>query len=448
MKSTFWAVLILPGLLASAATAQGPDQADKPQALRQWQHWRGPLATGAAPHGDPPITWNEQTNVKWKVAVPGRGSSTPVIWGDDLFVATAVDTGRAAKPADLPKLPPNLDNKTTAPTTYHQFLLICYDRQTGKVRWQQTACERVPHEGHHPSHSYAAGSPTTDGKHVWVSFGSGGVYCYDLKGKLQWQRDLGPLYTRLGWGEASTPVLHGDNLVLNWDQEVGSRLIVLDANSGKLRWQVDREEPTTWNTPLVVAHKGLTQVIVNGTNKVRSYDLATGKVLWQCGGQTLNAIPSPLAADGVAYVMSGYKGAAAIAVPLDARGDLTDSDKLLWKYKKGTPYVPSPLLVDGKLYFTQELNNLFTCLDAKTGKPYFEQIRLPGVNSFYASPVAAGGRIYLVDRDGVTLVLKQSTKVEVLATNELDDTIDASPAVVGRQLFLRGHKYLYCIEAP
>jgi len=181
---------------------------------------------------------------------------------------------------------------------------------------------------------------------------------------------------------------------------------------------------------------------------VRSYDLATGKLLWQCGGQTLNAIPSPLAADGVAFIMSGYKGAAAIAVPLDARGDLTDSDKLLWKHKKGTPYVPSALLVDGKLYFTQALDNLFTCLDPKTGKPFFEQVRLPKVSSFYASPVSAGGRIYLVDRDGMTLVLKQSTKVEVLATNELDDNIDASPAVVGRQLFLRGHKYLYCIEAP
>jgi outer membrane protein assembly factor BamB len=442
MNRVFLVVLVFAGF-ASAAAAGGKDL--KP--AEQWPHWRGPLATGAAPHGDPPVTWDEKTNIKWKVAVPGRGSSTPVVWGDCVFVATAIDTGRVAKAEDLPKTDPKLEKKTKAPNTYHRFVLICFDRATGRPRWVRIAAERVPHEGHHPSHSYAAGSPTTDGKHVWVSFGSFGVYCYNFAGQLQWQRDLGLMNTRLGWGEASTPVLHGDNLVLNWDQEVGSRLIVLDAGTGKTRWQVERDEPTTWNTPLVVEHKGKTQVVVNGTNKVRSYDLATGNVLWQCGGQTLNAIPSALAADGVAFIMSGYRGAAAVAVTLDAEGDVTGTDKVLWKYGKGTPYVPSPLLVDGKLYFTQTNDNLFTCLDAKTGKPYFEQVRLKGVESFYASPVAAAGRIYLVDREGTTLVLKQGTKVEVLATNTLDDAIDGSPVVVGRQLFLRGHKYLYCIEA-
>ncbi len=442
MRQLILGVLIWPWL--SVAALAGGDKT----AAYQWGHWRGPLACGVAPHGDPPTTWDEKTNVKWKAAVPGRGSSTPVVWGDRVFVATAVDTGRAAKPADLPKVPPELEKKTKAPSTYHQFLLICYDRKTGKELWRQIAAERVPHEGHHPSHSYAAGSPTTDGKHVWVSFGSWGVHCFDAQGKRVWERDLGLLFTRLGWGEASTPVLHGDHLILNWDQEVNSKLIVLDAATGKTRWQVPRDEPTTWNTPLVVTHNGMTQVIVNGTNKMRSYDLATGKLLWECGGGTLNAIPSPVAADGVAYVMSGYKGAAAVAVPLELRGDLTKSDKLRWRYNKGTPYVPSPLLVDGKLYFTQSNDPLLTCLDAKTGKPYFEHVRLPGMGSFYASPTAAAGRIYLVDQDGVTLVLKQSTKLEVLATNALDDNIDAPPVVVGRQLFLRGHKYLYCIEAP
>jgi outer membrane protein assembly factor BamB len=418
-----------------------------PQPTQQWPHWRGPLATGAAPNADPPTIWDEKTNVRWKVAVPGRGSSTPVIWGDRVFVCTAVDTGTVAKAADIPKPDPKLEIKTKPPNTYHEFILLCYDRNTGKVLWQKTAARRVPHEGHHPSHSYAAGSPTTDGKHVWVSFGSYGVYCFTVEGKLVWERDLGLIHSRLGWGEASTPVLHKDALILNWDQEVGSRLIVLEAASGKTRWEVARDEPTTWNTPLVVEHKGVTQVIINGTNKARSYDLATQKVLWECGGQTLNSIPSPVAADGVAYVMSGYKGALAVAVPLDARGDLTGSDKLLWKHNRGTPYCPSPLLVDGKLYFTQANDNLLTCLDAKTGKVLIDKVRLDSVTSFYASPVAAGGRVYLVDREGVTLVLRQATKVEVLATNKLDDPIDASPAVVGRQLFLRGHNWLYCIEA-
>lgn len=442
MNKLTLAALVVPWLLAAVSAGEKPLKSDG-----QWPHWRGPLATGAAPHGDPPTTWDEKTNVKWKVAIPGRGSSTPIVWGDCVFVAAAVDTGRVAKAEDLPRANPKLEKKTKAPNTYHQFLLICLDRASGKERWHRTCAERIPHEGHHPTHSYAAGSPTTDGKHVWVSFGSFGVFCYDFAGKLQWERDFGLMSTRLGWGEASTPVIHRDSLILNWDQEVGSKLIVLDALTGKTRWQVEREEPTTWHTPLVVAHKGTTQVITNGTNKMRGYDLATGKVLWQCGGGTLNAIPSPVAADGVAYVMSGYKGSAAVAVPLDACGDLTGTDRILWKHGKGTPYVPSPLLVDGKLYFTQANDTLFTCLDARTGKPYFERVRLQGVGSFYASPVAAAGRIYLVDQDGVTLVLKQSTKIEVLATNRLDDAIDASPVVVGRQLLLRGHKFLYCLEA-
>lgn len=438
-------LICLSWIYACALTAGGV--AGEPLDPRaQWPHWRGPLANGTAPLADPPITWDEKTNVKWKTPLPGRGSATPIVWGDCVFVAAAVDTGRAAKPEDLPKIDVKLERKTKPPKTYHQFLLLCLERETGKVRWQRLACERVPHEGHQPTHSYAAGSPTTDGKHVWVAFGSQGVYCYTLAGELKWKRDLPRLHTRLGWGEATTPVLHEDALVLNWDQEIGSRLFVLDAATGQTRWQAERDEPTTWNTPLVVTHQGVTQIIINGTNKARGYDFKTGKVLWECGGQTLNAIPSPVAEAGVAYVMSGYGDSMAVAVPLDARGDLTDTDKLVWKYTRGTPYVPSPLLADGKLYFTLANVNALTCLDAKTGKPHFERVRLAAASSFYGSPVAAAGRIYLTDRNGTTVVLKQGTKVEVLATNSLDDHIDASPAVAGRQLFLRGHRWLYCLQ--
>jgi outer membrane protein assembly factor BamB len=437
---------VLMAFLTVCLTTAAPAGSDSPKALDQWPHWRGPLDTGVAPHGDPPVLFNEKQNLKWKVAIPGRGSSTPVVWGDRVFVATAVDTGRKAKAEDIPKDTSGLERKVKAPTTYHQFILMCLDRMTGKVLWKEVCTERVPHEGHQETHSFAAGSPVTDGKHVWVSFGSRGVYCYDLAGKQRWQRDLGLLHSRYGYGEASTPALHGDDLVLNWDQEINSKLLVLDVRTGLTRLEIDRDEKTSWNTPLIVEHKGTTQVIVNATKRARSYDLATGKPLWQCGGQTTNAIPSAVAADGVAYVMSGYNGSCAVAVPLEAHGELTDSDKILWKYTKGTPYCPSPLLVDGKLYFTQANGNQLTCLDAKTGKPYFDRERLEGSLAFYSSPVAAAGRIYLVDRNGVAVVLEQSTKVAVLAVNRLDDTIDASPAVVGRQLLLRGHNYLYCFE--
>jgi outer membrane protein assembly factor BamB len=411
-----------------------------------WPHWRGPEATGAAPKADPPITWDARTNIKWKTALPGRGSATPIVWGDQVFIITAIKTDRVAAAADLPKTHPNLPLKTQAPTNFYQFVVLSLDRKTGKVRWRQVAAEKVPHEGHHPTHSYAAGSPTTDGRFLYVSFGSFGIYCYDLDGKLQWERDLGRLNTRYGFGEAVTPVVHGDSLLLNWDQEEDSALICLDARTGKTKWRVPRDEKTSWNTPLVVEHQGQAQVIVNGTTRVRSHDIRTGAVLWECGGMTVNPIPSPVAADGVAYCMTGYSGALAIAVPLGSRGDLSGDGKVLWRVKQGTPYVPSPLLLGDRLYFTQSNNALLTVLDIKTGQPRVDRERLTGVTSFYASPVAGGGRVYLVDRDGTTLVLRQGDHLDILATNRLDDPIDASPALAGRQLFLRGEKFLYCIE--
>jgi outer membrane protein assembly factor BamB len=415
--------------------------------LANWHHWRGPLANGSAPQADPPITWDEKTNIQWKAPLPGRGSASPIVWGDRVFVLTAVKTDRVATADELAKPDPKFEKKTSPPTNFYKFLVLCFDRATGKVLWQQTAAERVPHEGHHQTHSYAAGSPTTDGRFLYVSFGSFGVYCYDLDGKLIWQRDLGRLNTRLGWGEAVTPVIHGDSLLLNWDQEADSALYCLDAKAGAIKWKVDRNERTSWNTPLVVEQDGSAQVIVNGTERIRSYDLATGKELWECGGMTVNAIPSVVTADGVVYCVSGYKGSAACAIPLDAKGDLTDTSKILWRYTKGTPYVPSPLLVSDRLYFTQANSALLTVLDTKTGKAILDQERLPNQTSFYSSPVAAAGRVYLVDQQGTTLVLKQSDKLEVLARNQLDDHFDATPALVGRQLFLRGEKFLYCIEA-
>ncbi|HZZ77915.1 MAG TPA: PQQ-binding-like beta-propeller repeat protein [Gemmataceae bacterium] len=413
--------------------------------LAAWPHWRGPLANGVAPKADPPVFWDAKTNIKWKAPLQGKGSATPIVWEDQVFVLTAINTGRVADPKDLPKVDPNLKVKTTAPNTYYRFVVMAFDRATGKLRWQHTAAEMVPHEGHHASHSYAAGSPTTDGKRLYVSFGSFGIYCYDLSGKLQWQRDLGRLNTRLGWGEAVTPVIHRDSLLLNWDQEKDSALLCLDAATGKTRWRADRDEKTSWNTPLVVEHKGQAQVIVNGTKRVRSYDLKTGKEIWQIGGMTTNAIPSPVAADGIAYVMSGYGGAAGVAVPLDSKGELTDNNTL-WRLTKGTPYCPSPLLLGNRLYFTATNQPLLTIVDIKTGKVLTDRERLDPATSFYGSPVAAAGRIYLTDRTGVSLVLKAGDRVEVLATNKLDDAIDASPVAVGRQLFLRGEKHLWCIE--
>ena len=434
--------VLLVSFLAVPARSEDFDRACR----ENWHQWRGPEANGTAPMGNPPVHWDAHTNLKWKAALPGRGSTTPIVWKGQVFILTAISTERTAEPGALPQADPHFPIKTVAPNNYYQFVVLCFDRDTGKLRWRHIATEQVPHEGHHPTHSYAAGSPTCDGQFLYVSFGSRGLYCYRLDGTLVWQRDLGRLNTRLGWGEAVTPVVHEGALLLNWDQEDASALFCLDARTGQTKWKVDRDEKTSWNTPLVVTGGGRTQVVVNGTKRIRSYDLATGKLLWTCGGMTVNAIPSAVADETRVYCMSGYNGSAACAIPLDARGDLTRDDQLAWRYSRGTPYVPSPLLVDGRLYFTQANNALLTVLDAKDGKPILDRVRLPGQKSFYASPVAAAGRVYLVDREGTTLVLKPSARLEVLATNRLEDEVDASPAIAGKQLFLRGAKHLYCIE--
>lgn len=428
--------------LAVAALMVGAN----PAPADAWPHWRGPHADGTAPQAKPPLTWDAASgkNIKWKATLPGRGSATPVVWGNRIFVLSAAKTDRVAKDSELPRVG-NLQKRTTAPNTYYRFLVTCIDRETGKTVWEKVATEQIPHEGHHETHSYAAGSPTTDGKRLFASFGSFGIYCYDLDGNLQWKRDLGRLQTRLGWGEAVTPVVHGDALLVNWDQEENAALYCLDANTGETRWKADREEKSTWTTPLVTEFNGKTQVIMNGNNRVRSYDITSGEVIWAVGGMTMNPIPSALRYQDAAIIVSGYRGAAAVSVPLASTGDLGTSGQVNWRYGKGTPYVPSPVLVNGKLYFTEMNQNLLTVLDARTGEPIMDKERLPGVGQFYASPLFAGGRVYLTDRSGTTLVLAPGEGIEVLATNKLNDPVDASPVAVGNQLYLRSHDTLYCI---
>jgi outer membrane protein assembly factor BamB len=407
-----------------------------------WHQWRGPAADGVAPLATPPLTWDETTNIRWKVEIPGEGGATPIVWGDRVYTIAAIDTDRDA---DEP-LTKDDYSKTRQPKVYYEFIVTYLERATGETLWSHRAHEAVPHQGRHFSNSYASASPTTDGKRLYVSFGSQGIYCYDLDGEPVWQRDFGQMRTRYGWGEATSPVIHDGRLVINWDHEDQSALYVLDAASGETLWQLDRDEPTTWATPLVVVHEGSAQIVVNGTNRATGYDLDDGTVLWQCGGQTINAIPSPVAANGIVYCMSGKGAAATYAIPLAASGDITGSDGIAWDYPHDTPYVPSPLLVDGRLYFTRSNSAIISCLDAATGQVIYGPERLPGLSNLYASPVAAAGHIYLPGRKGTTLVIRTGDRLEVVAKNELDTRIDASPAIAGGQVFLRGTKHLYCIE--
>ena len=419
------------------------------QAQSNWPHWRGPNADGTAPDSaNPPTTWDGPTgkNIAWTAEIPGQGSATPIVWGNRVFVLSAKTIDKEPQPDDLPVPDRNFPTQTERPKNFRAFLVLCYDLETGKMLWERTATTRVPHEGTHTTHNYAGGSPTTDGTYVYACFGSYGVYCYKLDGTPVWQRDLGLLHSRRGWGEAVTPVIHGDSLILNWDQEADSKLYCLDAKTGKTRWVADRDDKSSWNTPLIVEHDGTTQVILNGVTAIRSYDLANGKQLWSRGGMTVNPIPSPIRVGDMAVIMSGYRGSAAVAVPLNAIGNVTDGD-VRWTYNKATPYVPSPTIVDGKLYFLEANSNLLTVLDAKTGEVILDRERLPGVTSFYASPVYAGGNLYFIDRRGTCVVLKPGDKLDVVAVNHLNATVDASPVPVGNRLLIRGTNTLYCIMA-
>ena len=431
-------------LLIGCATGAAADfDADK---LANWHHWRGPNADGSAPKADPPTKWSATTNIKWKAELPGKGSATPIVWGDRIFVLTAVKTDRIAKPSELPEVDPKFKVMTSPPMHFHKFIVLCFDRTTGKQLWEKVAAERVPHEGTHETHSYAAGSPTTDGKFLYASFGSFGTYCYDFAGNLKWSRELGPIHSRYGWGEAVTLLIDGDSLLVNYDQEADSVLYCLDAATGKSKWEAKRDEKSTWNTPLVADHAGKKQVITSGTTRIRSYDLASGSLIWECGGMTVNPIPSPVKFGDAAICMSGYKGAAAVSVPLSSKGDLGTDGKVNWRTTPGTPYVPSPVLVGDKLYFTALNGEALTVLDAKTGKPILEKERLPQMKGFYASPVTAAGRVYFIDRNGTTVVLKAGDTLDVLSVNKLGEAVDASPVLVGKQLILRSEKHLFCIE--
>ncbi|MFY9254509.1 MAG: PQQ-binding-like beta-propeller repeat protein [Fuerstiella sp.] len=436
---TFLPIFFMLVAFATNCIAQNPTA----EQLSNWHHWRGPFANGSVSSKLSPATvWNEAKNVKWTVELPGTGTSTPIIWDDRIFVLSAKETDRKSA------TPPVTDeqSKTVPPDVYYQFFVTCVARSTGEVLWQKIAVEEVPHEGHHPTHTYAGSSPTTDGKRLYVSFGSRGVFCYSLAGELLWKTDLGNMKTRYGWGEAVTPVIHGDFLVINWDQEQGSFITCLDAVTGKEKWRTERPtEVTSWNTPLIADFADRQIVVVNGTDKVRAYELTTGKELWSCGGQTVNAIPSPIRFLDNVIVMSGYRGAFATSIPLDSTGDVSGSELLKWQHNRGTPYVPSPLLSGHRLFFTGGNGNILTVLNATDGSAIGEPRRMSAIGNLYASPVAAGGYLYLLDRDGTCLVLEDNDALTVVSVNRLNDSTDASPVVVGDQLFIRSWSKLYCI---
>ena len=438
-----------------------PAAAQPTDAAHFWGQWRGPDATGVAQHGNPPLEWSETQNVRWKVEIPGRGSASPIVWGDKVFLLTAVPVGDPVPQVavDAPQPAPAGQDRGgregrrrgggRAPRAIplHRFMVMAIDRESGDVVWERVAREEVPHEGHQPNGTYASGSAVTDGERLFAFFGSWGLYAYDMDGNLDWEVDLGTRLMRNAFGEGTTPALHGDTLVVTWDHLGGQSFIVaLDTRTGEERWRANRDEIDTWSTPLIVEHDGRAQVITQAMDRVYSYDLETGEIVWQSRGTTMNSIPSPVHADGIVYVMSGYRGNNLQAIRLaDARGDIAATDALIWQLDRDTPYVPSPLLYDNALYVIKSNDGILSVFDPLTGEPHYQRQRLQGVPNVFASPVGAAGRVYIPGRDGTTLVIRQGDQYDVLASNTLDDGFDASPAIVADEIYLRGYRYLYAI---
>ncbi|MDZ4850735.1 MAG: PQQ-binding-like beta-propeller repeat protein [Pirellulaceae bacterium] len=415
-----------------------------------WGHWRGATGNGVAVNAQPPTEWSSSKNIKWKVEVPGRGSSSPIIWNDRVFVTTAVPTvassaipGKASRGGS-----PRVKSGDSGSLPNLAFKVLCFNRQDGKLIWEQTAITATPHQETHSTNGFASQSPCTDGEHVYAHFGSRGLYCYTMDGKLVWKRDdFGKMETRHNFGEGSSPTLHGDKVLLPWDHEGPSALYALNKLTGTTIWKADRDEPSCWATPLVVEHAGKKQVVMNGQTCARAYDLESGKEIWRCAGQTERPCASAVADNQFVYVGSGHKGAFLGAFRLDSQGDIKGTKSVAWVIDHDTPDIASPLLSSGRLYFHKGKVGQLSCVDASTGKPHYIASRVPGLDTIYASPIAANGYVYLTARTGTTVVIKDADTLSVVATNELGETVDATPAPVDEELFIRGENHLFCIAA-
>ncbi len=423
-------------LLPAAATARQTD------ADRYWGQWRGPEMNGVSRTANPPLTWSESDNIRWKVEIPGRGTGTPVVWNDKVFLLTAVPVGFDGAESHEPR--GGLRQRGV-----HRFVVMALHRSDGSIAWQDTVSEEEPHEATHVDNgTWASSSVVTDGEHVFAYFESRGLYAYDMDGNRLWELDLGDKAMRNQFGEGSTPALYRDKLVIVWDHIGGqSFVVVLDKNTGEEIWRSNRDEIDTWATPLVVESNGAPQVIVPGMDRLRSYDLESGGIVWESDGLTMNPIPSPVVTpDNIMIAMSGFRGNDLKAIDLDAAfGDITGTDSILWELDRDTPYVPSPLLYDGLIYFLKSNSGILSVFEAETGEPRYQLQRLTAVPNVFASPVGAGGRVYLAGREGTTLVIAHGGAFEVMAENTLNDGFDASPALVDDEIYLRGYEYLYAI---
>jgi len=497
---TLFALLLLSAL-ASSGSPRGGDE---------WPGWRGPAGNGLSA-GSPPVEWSEEKNVRWKVEIPGKGNSSPVVWGDRVFVTTAIGTGKiGAAPASSDEEPGDrragerggervgergaeggeqggeqggerggergggvergddrgagrggdrgpgreggggrggFGGRGPAPPEEQHFVMLAFDRASGELAWEAEARTGMPPQGTHPDGSYATATPVTDGEHVIASFGSNGLFCYTIAGELVWEKDLGDMDIMRAFGEGSSPVLHRGTLIVNWDNEGDSFLVALDKATGAEKWRTQRPGGTSWCTPTVVDTQSGSQVIVAGA-VTKAYDFATGKELWSYGeapgGSGGGVISSAIQHGGLLLFSTGNRRGELRCLDLALVGK-EGEEPLAWIFEGDTPHVPSPVAHDGIFYVLKSNSGLLSAYDVGSGERLYGPERMQGVADAYASPVVADGRLYFTDRQGAVEVVLAGSEYASLAVNKLEDAFDASPAIAGEEIFLRGRAHLYCI---
>ncbi len=420
-----------------------------------WPQFRGPNGSGVADGAQPPLQWDGEkgTNVAWKVPIPGLSVASPVVWGDRIYLVTAVGAdGSQTFRTGLYGDTDSVNDKTP-----HSWKVMALDKANGKVLWEQTATSGVPKTKRHAKSSQASPSPVTNGKVVVAYFGSEGLYAYNTAGKLLWKKDLG--LQNAGWffdpdsewGAASSPIIHKNSVIVQCDRQKDSFIAAYELDSGKELWRTARSEIPTWGTPILVPGKDVTEVVTNGSKGIRGYDADTGKELWTMGPNSEVVCTTPVAANGLIYVTAGYPPVQPIyAIRQGSRGDLTlkggatSSEAIAWSYSRGGVYLPSPLLVGEHLY-TLNNNGILTAYDAKSGTRVYQQ-RIGAGGSYAAAPVAANGRIYLSSEDGDVYVVKAGAQFELLAHNKMGEILMATPAISGDLFLVRGHKHLFAIR--
>lgn len=444
-------LLITLSILLTGSFCLLPDRSlagSKEEIVRHWAQWRGPANQGVSNETGLPTEWSATKNVKWKTPIDGRGHSSPIVWGDRIFLTTAIEgdvIAEAKPPKHILGGGEYVHPDSVAGNRYHTLKIVCVDRRSGKLLWERIAYTGRVYDDRHRMATNADATPATDGRYVYAWFGSEGLYCYDFNGKLIWKKSLGNI-PKQGMGNGTSPVLYENLLILQCDEDNGERSFItaLDKRTGKEVWRTPRQVQVSWTTPIIARAPTRMELIASGAEYIAAYDPATGKELWRCKGTESWTVATPIAGHSIVIVSAAHPVKRALAIRLGGSGDVTDTSQVVWRRDKGTGYTPSSIVYGDYAYLLTD-GGILTCVDVKTGEVKYEGARVPKPARFYASPVAFEDKILLTSEDGDTFVLKAGTKHEVLGTNSLDEPIYASPAIAGGSIFIRTAKHLYRI---